>query len=273
MAAINAIYEMPWWERALYRYLLVPRFHSALADQAARFDWMDRGPTGAPAGSTRSIRSSSSISTCRTTRRSATPTSCRCGTSRPRSAIPTGIIPCTGINSTPIPGNRARGRYRRRHGLSGLHGGAPDARCGHRFHRASKSHLPRRLPPRAASRTPITSMGRRWRKEGSSSRPCAVCHEPGGARFRTVIPAVEIGTDRHRIDMWTEAAKERYMNYRSGGYDWGFREFHKTNGYLANELPGCGCGVPICTTALSRRCATCSPRRLVGRPGSTAATI
>src|SRR5262249_13656517 len=41
---------------------------------------------------------------------------------------------------------------------------------------------------------------------------CASCHEPGGTRYRTVISAAEIGTDRHRIDMWTEAAKERYTN-------------------------------------------------------------
>jgi len=67
---------------------------------------------------------------------------------------------------------------------------------------------------------------------------CAACHEPGGPRFRTVISATEIGTDRHRIDMWSEAAKDRYTNYRAGGYSWGFHEFHKTNGYLANELTG-----------------------------------
>ena len=67
---------------------------------------------------------------------------------------------------------------------------------------------------------------------------CASCHEPGGARFRTVVPASEIGTDRHRIDMWTEAAKDRYTNYNAGSYNWGFHEFHKTNGYLANELTG-----------------------------------
>src|SRR5262249_26472105 len=46
------------------------------------------------------------------------------------------------------------------------------------------------------------------------------------------------GTDRNRIDMWTEAAKDRYTNYREGGHNWGFRAFHKTNGYLANELTG-----------------------------------
>jgi hypothetical protein len=67
---------------------------------------------------------------------------------------------------------------------------------------------------------------------------CAVCHDPGGARFRTVVSATELGTDRHRIDMWTEAAKDRYSNYEQGGHNWGFQAFRKTNGYLANELTG-----------------------------------
>ena len=66
---------------------------------------------------------------------------------------------------------------------------------------------------------------------------CAECHEPGWPRFRTVIPASELGTDRHRIDMWTAAARDRYTNYEEG-YRWGFRAFHKTNGYLTNELTG-----------------------------------
>ncbi len=42
---------------------------------------------------------------------------------------------------------------------------------------------------------------------------CADCHEPSGPRYRMPIPAVEVGTDRHRIDMWTEAARERYTTY------------------------------------------------------------
>jgi hypothetical protein len=65
----------------------------------------------------------------------------------------------------------------------------------------------------------------------------AQCHEKTGARYRAVIPAVEIGTDRHRIDMWTAEAAKRYMNYEPG-YNWGFEAFQKVNGYLATELTG-----------------------------------
>lgn len=67
---------------------------------------------------------------------------------------------------------------------------------------------------------------------------CAECHEPAGRRFRTVIPVVEVETDRHRLDMWTRAARDRYNAYETEGPDWGFHEFHKTDGYVANELTG-----------------------------------
>ena len=87
--------------------------------------------------------------------------------------------------------------------------------------------------------TPITSTKPTFcRGKALYQAQCAECHAPGGARFRSVISATELGTDRHRIDMWTEAAKDRYTDYHEGDYDWGFRAFHKTNGYLANELTG-----------------------------------
>jgi hypothetical protein len=68
---------------------------------------------------------------------------------------------------------------------------------------------------------------------------CAACHAPGGKRFRTVIPVDEPGlqTDRHRIDMWTPAAKDAYQKY-ADGTTWPFRNFHKTNGYVALPLDG-----------------------------------
>ncbi|KMW58819.1 hypothetical protein AIOL_003799 [Candidatus Rhodobacter oscarellae] len=66
---------------------------------------------------------------------------------------------------------------------------------------------------------------------------CADCHEPSGTRFRTPIPMVEIGTDRHRLDMWTAEAARRYGNYQED-YAWNFEFFHKTDGYNAVPLVG-----------------------------------
>ena len=66
---------------------------------------------------------------------------------------------------------------------------------------------------------------------------CAQCHDAKGARTLTVIPVEEVDTDRHRIDMWTTAARDAYNNYRTG-YDWDFSHFQKVSGYVAEPLDG-----------------------------------
>lgn len=68
---------------------------------------------------------------------------------------------------------------------------------------------------------------------------CAECHAPGGKRFRTVIPVDELGlgTDRHRVDMWTVRARDTYMKY-ADDKPWAFRNFQKTDGYVAVPLDG-----------------------------------
>lgn len=66
---------------------------------------------------------------------------------------------------------------------------------------------------------------------------CASCHEFGGSLTGTVIPLDEIGTDRHRLDMWTSEAAERYNAY-ARGYPYEFTRFVKTNGYVAVPLDG-----------------------------------
>lgn len=69
------------------------------------------------------------------------------------------------------------------------------------------------------------------------ARECAECHGVSGKRTLTVIPLGEIGTDRHRSDMWTERARDAYTNYREG-YDFGFKSFQKVEGYVAEPLSG-----------------------------------
>jgi hypothetical protein len=66
---------------------------------------------------------------------------------------------------------------------------------------------------------------------------CAECHQQGGARFGTVIPLEEIGTDRHRLDMWTADAATAYIAYGED-YSWKFSKFRKTNGYTSVPLDG-----------------------------------
>ena len=69
------------------------------------------------------------------------------------------------------------------------------------------------------------------------SAHCAECHDPGAKRTGTVIPLEEIGTDRHRFDMWTANAATAYNGY-GDGHAWKFSGFRKLNGYTATPLDG-----------------------------------
>lgn len=69
------------------------------------------------------------------------------------------------------------------------------------------------------------------------SRQCASCHAVGGENTGKVLAVEMIGTDRHRLDMWTQGAANAYNNYQEE-YHWGFKAFHKTNGYVSVPLDG-----------------------------------
>lgn len=86
---------------------------------------------------------------------------------------------------------------------------------------------------------PVDPARREQGKRVFETAGCADCHAPGSKRFRTVIPVDEpgLGTDRHRIDMWTVEAKNAYQKY-ADGTSWPFRHFQKTNGYVALPLDG-----------------------------------
>ncbi len=66
---------------------------------------------------------------------------------------------------------------------------------------------------------------------------CASCHAFGGERTGTVIPVEEVGTDRHRLDMWTQQAADTYNEFAEG-YEFDFDNLRKTNGYVAVSLDG-----------------------------------
>jgi len=66
---------------------------------------------------------------------------------------------------------------------------------------------------------------------------CADCHAFGGTRTGTVIPVAEVGTDRHRLDMWTPASATAYNGY-GDGHPWKFSHFRTTAGYVSVPLDG-----------------------------------
>jgi hypothetical protein len=60
---------------------------------------------------------------------------------------------------------------------------------------------------------------------------CVSCHGPEGPRAGTVVPVEEVGTDRHRLDMWTKASADAYNAY-GAGHAWDFAAFRSTTGYI-----------------------------------------
>ncbi len=73
--------------------------------------------------------------------------------------------------------------------------------------------------------------------EAIYAKTCAVCHDVKGRRFGTVIPLDEIKTDKHRLDMWSQEAADRYNSY-AARYPWHFKNFAKHNGFVAVPLDG-----------------------------------
>jgi hypothetical protein len=72
---------------------------------------------------------------------------------------------------------------------------------------------------------------------------CASCHAMNGARMGAVIPVKEVGTDRHRLDTWTEGAAQAFNAY-GAGYPWQFKRFRKTDGYVAMPAVGVWLNAP-----------------------------
>jgi len=68
-------------------------------------------------------------------------------------------------------------------------------------------------------------------------RYCADCHELGGSRMGQVIPLDSIGTDRSRLDSYTQFLLRAQQDYTSH-VPWTFSHFTKTDGYANQPLDG-----------------------------------
>jgi hypothetical protein len=70
-------------------------------------------------------------------------------------------------------------------------------------------------------------------------KQCAQCHAPGGERTGKVEPIDNpmLGTDRNRLEMWTQSAATAYNQY-TAKYDWRFSHFGKQSGYVNVTLEG-----------------------------------
>lgn len=238
MQEINEITALPLWERAMYRYLLIPATRGALNQQAQRFAWTGTRPDWGPG---------------------------RIDPFNPVKYTNLGLPDDGTIGNSdmmplwslgPIASDGSMIRSMHWDGLmTDLHetvvAGAIGDGMTPRSYPRTKENLARmedfirvNAPPRSPFRSDLAP-GDPYRVEATAvqagkaiyRRDCADCHDPGGTRFRQPIPMVELGTDRHRLDMWTTAARDRYMAYEPD-YTWGFRSFRKTEGYTAVNLTG-----------------------------------
>lgn len=237
MTAITAIYDMPFGERLLYRYLLVPAVRSAFVAEADRFAWMDSRPEWGP-GRIDPFNPVKFFNL-------RLPDDHTIGNSD--------IMPLWDLNGVTDPSREYSLHWDgllsdlRETAVAGAIGDGMDYQ-GYTVAQTTLDAIIdfirlQKPPPSPFSPTasdPDYRLDQAAVETGRAlyQQHCANCHEPGGSRYRTDIPATEIGTDRHRIDMWTQEAADRYANYDQGGYEWGFHAFHKTNGYVATELTG-----------------------------------
>lgn len=238
MSEIATLYDMPFWESALYRFVLVPATRSALKAQGQRFAWMKSRPDWGPGridpfnpvkfqnlhlGDDGTIGNSDMMPLWQLSDLVATSTR--------RSSLHWDGLQ-TDLHETVVSGAIGDGMtYKTYPRTAGALGRIMDFV---RLQGPPPSPFSTTLPP-----------GDPYRVDGAAVEAgraiyavgCAGCHDAGGAQYRTAIPIVELGTDRHRLDMWTPAALDRYTAYEPG-YDWHFSKFQKTQGYVAVGLRG-----------------------------------
>lgn len=221
MEALEYVYEFSWIESALYRYLIIPQVKRGILERKEDFDWTyDVTDWGH-------------------------------GRIDPFNPVKYGVLeqPFDGTigNSDKVPIWNLRAREGMSLHWDGLNTVLPEVtRSSAIGDGATQDSIPLDdldaieawLKDKQPPRFPFP-VDENLASQGQSvfADRCASCHEFGQERVGTVIPQPEVGTDRHRLEMWTAAAAKAYNEY-ADGYDWDFDNFVKSNGYVAAPLDG-----------------------------------
>ena len=178
-----------------------------------------------------------------------------------------------GLNTVAARGGAVVGARRRRHEAVGRsrHGALGRRGPAHALEPAPHHRLHAEGAGAASIPTPID---RALAQTGAGvwATACAECHGPGGRRTGTIIPQTEVGTDRHRMDMWTKSAAAAY-NAFGEGRSWKFSKLpqhQRLRGHAARRPVAHRPVPPQRLRAVARRPARARGRR--GRGGSGAAT-
>ena len=239
MEEIKTLYDMPLWERMIYRFVLIPFTRKALNEQTKNLAWMDIKPDW--------------------------------GIARidPFNPVKYGILAMpvdeTIGNSDIMPLWAMDQIVNRQDKVYGLHwdglntnlhevvvsGAIGDGMTYKSYHSVVDSIKMRedwirlQQPPESPfniyrAKTDAYYVDANSLDKGKNiyARFCADCHEVTGSKFRSVVSILDVATDRHRLDMWSKEASDRYTNYQKDTANWGFSHWQKVNGYVSPELTG-----------------------------------
>lgn len=219
LATIDGLTNLSWMQRMQYRWLLIPGTRRALQRQKKQFAWMDRNPEWGA------------------------------GRIDPFNPVKFRFlrqpIDTTVGNSDMMTLWNLKGRNALHwDGLtSSLHESVLSSALGDGASLKSialpqlgrvEQWITNLQPPRYPLRIDAALAGR---GQTVFTQHCASCHASGGVRAGSVIPVAEIGTDTHRLEMWTRDSASAYNAY-ADGYPWDFSAFRKTDGYIAVPLDG-----------------------------------
>jgi flagellar biogenesis protein FliO len=223
MAEISGMVKLGWLDRMLYRHLLIPMTRDALIKQSAQFDWTDTRPDWGRG---------------------------RIDPFNPVKVRVLDVEPGDTIgNSDMVPIWNLKPRLDMVYHWDGMQtdinevmnssaigDGATYRSIPLEKLQDMKNWLINKQPPEYPY---INQVDRTLADAGKVlyDQLCAECHAFGSDRVGTVIPQTEVGTDPHRMQMWTNEAAEAYNN-AFNGKSFDFNHWRSTNGYAAVPLDG-----------------------------------
>ena len=220
MKAINEIYHLPWYKTLVYEYLIIPVTKHGLLQQQMANSWEASRPTQGPGR----------VDTFNPTKFNVyhMPDDGTIGTvdlpqiwnQRPRESL---YLHWDGNN------NKIQ---ERNYAAAMAVGATPKSVIPASFKEVTDFLLdlhppafPFPIDPAKAARGKILYDSK-----------CASCHAFGSPQTGQVTPIEAVGTDRHRLDSFTEALVEKFHSYETPPFK--FDAYRKTNGYSNTPLDG-----------------------------------